>query len=75
MKDCVMMENGKMIQMKDGKMMDMTTNVTLSDGSTVMSNGTLKKKDGTTTTLKNGDCVMMNGSMKQMGGMRKKKAM
>ena len=75
MQDCVMMKNNKMVQMKDGKVMDVTSDITLSDGSTVMDNGKMKKKDGTTTTLKNGDCVMMDGTMKQMVSMSKKKMM
>jgi len=74
MKDCVMMKEGKMIQMKDGKTMDLTQDVTMTDGSVVMANGSLKKKDGTTVELKNGDCVMMDGTVKQMG-MKKKKDM
>lgn len=75
MKDCVMMENGKMMQMTAGKTAPLSTDLSLSDGSIVMPNGTLKKKDGSTVALKNGDCVMMDGTMKKMAmdGMRKKK--
>ena len=74
MKDCVMMEEGKMIQMKAGKKMDMTQDMTMSNGAVVMKNGNVKKKDGTTMMLKNGDCVMMDGTLKHMD-MTKKKPM
>jgi len=72
MKDCVMMKDGKMIQVKDGKNMTLAQDITMSDGSVVMANGSLKKKDGTTVMLKNGDCVMMDGTVKHMDTTKKK---
>ena len=74
MKDCVMMKNGKLLQMKDGKTMDFSQDITLTDGTMIMKDGTVKKKDGNTVTLKEGDCVMMDGTVKHMG-MKKKKDM
>jgi hypothetical protein len=74
MKDCVMMKNGNLLQMKDGKTMDFSQDITLTDGTTIMKDGTVKKKDGTTVTLKEGDCIMMDGTVKHMG-MKKKKDM
>jgi ribosomal protein L14 len=74
MKDCVMMKEGKMIQMKDGKEMEMKQDMTMSNGAVVMKNGNVKKKDGTTVMLKNGDCVMMDGTVKHQD-MTKKKGM
>jgi hypothetical protein len=65
-KDCVMMKNGKMLVMKDGKTMDMTGDVTLNDGSVVSKNGTIKMKDGSTKAIKNGDTVDMNGNWERM---------
>lgn len=38
-KACVTMRNTKMAQMKDGKVMNMTADLTLSDESTLMTNG------------------------------------
>ncbi len=76
-KDCVMMEGGKMMMMKGGKTMAMDNDVTLTNGATVMADGSMKMKDGTTKQLKDGDCVYMDGKM--MNGMKKgamkKKAM
>ena len=66
MKDCVMMENGKMTVMKDGKVMDLTSDMSLSDGSMVSANGKVTKKDGSTKTLKEGEGVYMDGKMTKM---------
>jgi hypothetical protein len=63
MKDCVMMENGKLSVMKGGKTMDMSQDMTMSNGTVVMTDGTVKMKSGKTMMLKNGDCVYMNGSV------------
>ena len=68
-KDCVMMEDGKMMVMKGGKTMAMDQDMTMTDGSMVSTDGSLKMKDGTTKQLKDGDCVYMNGKM--MSGMKK----
>ncbi|HWJ27559.1 MAG TPA: DUF6799 domain-containing protein [Flavisolibacter sp.] len=62
-KDCVMMENGKMMVMKGGQSSDMTQDMTMSNGSVVMADGTVKMKNGKTMKLKNGDCVWMNGNV------------
>lgn len=73
MKDCVMMMNGKMMVMKDGKTMDMTGDMTMSDGTVVTQSGTVKKPSGDTLTLKDGQCVYMNGMVsdrKKKGGMK-----
>jgi hypothetical protein len=68
-KDCVMMKEGKMLVMKEGKTMAMDQEMTLTNGSTVSTDGTLKMQDGTTKQLKDGDCVYMDGKM--MSGMKK----
>ena len=72
-KVCVKMENGKMMQMKDGKMIEMDRDLQFKNGAVVMKNGTMKMKDGKTHKLKNGDCVMMDGSMIMMPQPKKKK--
>jgi hypothetical protein len=69
MKDCVMMENGKMMVMKGGTTTEMDKEMTMSNGAVVMTDGSVKMKDGSTKQLKNGDCVYMDGKMKT--GMKK----
>lgn len=64
--DHVMMKDGKLVQMKDGKTMDFVADMTLPNGTVIMKDGNVKKKDGTTVMLKNGDCVMMDGTIKNM---------
>jgi len=66
MKDCVMMKDGKMMEMKDGKTMDLTNDMTLKNGTVVMANGTIRHKDGKTSMFKEGDCMMMDGTMTHM---------
>jgi hypothetical protein len=68
MKDCIMMKDGKMWVMKGGKTMEMTKDMTLSNGSKVMTDGTVKMKDGKTMMMKDGESMMMNGKMKKMDG-------
>jgi hypothetical protein len=63
MKDCVMMKDGKMMVMKDGQKTEMTEDMTLTNGTTVMKDGSVKTSDGKTMTLKNGDWVDMDGKM------------
>ncbi|MEP6952411.1 MAG: DUF6799 domain-containing protein [Ginsengibacter sp.] len=58
----VIMKDGKLLMMKNGQTTQLTTDLTLDNGAVVMSNGTLKSKDGTTTTLKEGDYVAMDGT-------------
>ena len=66
MKDCVMMEDGKMMSMMGGKTMAMDKDMTMKNGTMVMTDGTVKMKDGKTMMLKNGDCVMMSGKVEHM---------
>lgn len=46
MKDCVMMEGGKIMVMKGGSTMAMEHDMKMANGSTVMTDGTVKVKDG-----------------------------
>lgn len=62
-KDHVMMKDGKMWVMKDGKTMTMTKDMTMSDGTMVSTNGTVTMKDGSTKMMVNGDGMMMDGMM------------
>lgn len=70
MKDCVMMEEGKMMVMKNGKTMDMDQDMTMKNGTMVMKDGSVKMKNGKTATLKDGECVYMDGSMSKMKMMK-----
>jgi len=62
----VMMMDGKMMTMMNGKSMPMTENMTMSNGTMVMTDGTVKMKSGKTMMLKEGYCVRMNGKMEKM---------
>ncbi|MBG8555773.1 DUF6799 domain-containing protein [Hymenobacter guriensis] len=62
--DYMTMQNGKMMMSHSGKMMPMTKNMTMADGTVCMTDGTCKAKDGTLTKMKEGEhCMMMNGKM------------
>ena len=69
--DCCVMKDGKMMIMKGGKMMPMAQDMTMSDGTVCMTDGTCKMKDGKTMTMKNGQCIMMDGKMTTMSAMKK----
>jgi len=62
-KDYVTMMNGKMMEYKDGKMMELKGDYSCSNGCKVSSKGMLQKKDGTTQQLKEGDKVYKDGRM------------
>ena len=65
--DGVMMQDGKMMTMKDGKpTAPMPDSMTMSNGATVTSSGTVKMKDGTETHMKDGQ-MMMDGHMMEGG--------
>jgi len=66
MKDCVMMKDGKMMQMKGGKKTMMKKDMSFPNGAMVMMDGTMKMEDGSTHMLKEGTGVMMDGTMKPM---------
>jgi hypothetical protein len=63
-KDHVMMKDGKMMVMKGGKSSTMDKEMTMSNGTKVMTDGTVIKKDGSKMTLKEGDHVYMDGTVK-----------
>jgi hypothetical protein len=76
MKDCVMMEDGKMMTMMDGNKMPMEADTTMKNGTEVMTDGTVKMKNGKTMMLKDGDCVYMDGTVHHpMSKMKSKKKM
>ena len=63
MESGVMMHEGKMMQMQDGKMMPMTADMTMSNGTKVMANGQVMMAGGKTMMLKNGQGVSMGGQV------------
>jgi len=62
-KDCCMMKGGKMMCMKEGKMVPMTKNMTMKDGSQCMVDGKCVMKDGKKCKMMEGDRMDMNGNM------------
>jgi hypothetical protein len=66
MHDCVMMKDGKMVTMVNGKTMPMKATTKMSNGTKVMLDGTCKMKDGKSMMLKEGQCVMINGEVMKM---------
>ena len=63
-KDGVMMKNGKMTRMQDGKEIGrMDRETAMSDGSKVMLNGKIMMKGGKEMQMKEGQMVMLDGKM------------
>src|SRR4051812_47113764 len=60
-KYCAKMKDGKLAVMHEN--MEMTSEVTLSNGTKVHPDGTITKKDGSKTMLKEGQCVDMDGKV------------
>ncbi len=54
-KDHVMMHDGKMEMSKKGKTMPMEKEMTMGNGTVVMTDGICKMKDGKTMTMKEGE--------------------
>lgn len=66
--DGVMMSGGKMVMMHQGKPAGpMEHQITMSNGTTVDPDGTVKMKDGTQTQMKNGEMIMMDGHIMEGG--------
>jgi hypothetical protein len=59
----VILKNGKLLMMKNGQTTQLTTDLTLDNGTVVMTNGSVKTKDGTVTILKEGDYIGMDGTI------------
>ncbi|HTF05555.1 MAG TPA: DUF6799 domain-containing protein [Bacteroidia bacterium] len=56
---CAKMKDGQLVVMYQAK--EITSDVFLTNGTTVKRDGTLIKKDGTRSALKEGECIDMNG--------------
>lgn len=70
-KDHVMMEGGKMMEMKNGKIMRMEKNITMKNGTMVMPTGEYTMKDGKKNRMKDGEYMEMTGKMGKISGMKK----
>jgi len=65
--DGLVMQGGKIMLMKAGKAMEpMTTNMTMSNGATVMPDGTVRLPDVEEKHMKDGQMMLMDGTI--MGG-------
>jgi hypothetical protein len=65
-KDGIIMKDGKMWRMHDGKEIGrMDRETTLHNGTKVTMKGTLRTKDGKEMQLQEGQMVMMDGKMKE----------
>ncbi len=71
MKDCCMMKDGKMMVMKDGETMPMEKDMTMKNGTMVMTTGECTMKDGKKMMMKEGDCMEMSGKMGKCSMMNK----
>ena len=61
--DGVVMQNGKMMQVKNGQTTVLDQDVTMSNGTKIMTDGTCIKKDGSKMMLKEGQHVDLAGNM------------
>lgn len=67
--DGVMMHGGKMMMMKAGHpITPMDHEVTMSDGTKVEVDGTVKPKDGQIFHLQDGETILMDGHLMMKGG-------
>lgn len=64
--DGVMMQNGKMMMIKNGKATILDHDMPMNNGSKIMSDGTFIKKDGTKLMMKDGQHIDMSGNMVPM---------
>lgn len=62
-KDVYALKEGKVWEFKNGQKSEVTTNVTLTNGSTLKTDGTVVTSDGQSTTLKEGQYVDVNGKI------------
>ena len=70
----IMMKDGKMWVMKDGKSSAMDGDLTLNEGTIVSASGKVTMKDGSTKTLENGDAIDMDGVISKQGMIKKEKS-
>lgn len=59
----ITLQGGQLMLVKDNKAEKMDKDKTLTDGTVVMVNGTVKKPDGTLLQMKEGDRIYLDGGM------------
>lgn len=62
------MKDGKLMSDKNGTKTDVTNDVTLSNGTTITTDGKVTWKSGKTQTLQNGEMIDMNGKIHNWSG-------
>ena len=66
--DGVVMRDGRMMMMKDGRATEpMTADITMPDGTKVTTSGVVKMRDGKEKQLNNGAMMLMNGHIMKGG--------
>lgn len=70
--DGVIMKNGKMMMVKNGQFTALDHEMTMSNGTKVMADGTCTKKDGTKMLLKEGQHIDMDGKLISMDAKKDK---
>lgn len=66
--DGVVMKDGHMMMMKDGRATErMTADITMTDGTKVTTSGVVKMRDGEEKQLSNGAMILMNGHIMKGG--------
>ncbi len=70
MEGCTLMKDGKMHMVHGGKMMAMTTEMTMADGSKCLPDGTCVMKDGTKHKFTDGDVMDATGIMWRIKGVK-----
>ena len=66
--DGVVMKDGHMMMMKDGRATErMTADITMTDGTKVTTSGVVKMRDGEEKQLSNGAMMLMNGQIMKGG--------
>ena len=68
MKDHIMMKDGKVMMIKEGKSMPLDKELTLSNGAKVTVDGTVTTKAGNKMMLKEGEMMDMDGQMVKHDG-------
>lgn len=59
----ITLQGGQVMLVKDGKATKLEKDKTLTDGTVVMTNGSVKKTDGTSIQMKEGDRIYLDGGM------------
>ncbi len=63
MPDCVMMKDGKLSLMKSGVVSQLNKDLTLTNGTVIKVDGTVKSTDGSTIKLKEGEAIGLDGKL------------